>query len=85
MPGVGTPHDRRESQANGQVDMMVRLPGGMTWSNPYAQPEEVLRTLRQKSSPELQCVVYGLVLVHRLFITCPYKVNTEIGSQDLEF
>lgn len=64
--------------------MTVRLPGAMTWSNPYAQPEKVLRTLRETFSPELQCVVYGLVLVHRLFITCPYRMNTEIGSQDLE-
>ena len=47
-------------------------------------PEKILRTLRENSSPELQCVIYGLVLVDKLFVTCLPKVNTEIGSKDLE-
>lgn len=45
--------------------------------------EEVLMTLRENSSPELQRVICGWMLVHKLFITCLHKVNIEIRSKDL--
>lgn len=40
-------------------------------------------TLRENSSPELQCGIRRWVLVQKLFISCLRKVNIEIGSEDL--